>query len=43
MLVKRLNKNAKMPVRGTIGVAGRDLNSIENIVIPRKTRAVVKT
>ena len=41
--VKRLNKNVKMPVSGTIGAAGYGLSSAENIVIPGKTRAVVKT
>ena len=43
LLVKRLNKNAKMPVRGTVGSAGYDLSSADNVVIPGKSRAVVKT
>ena len=43
MLVKRLNKNAVLPVRGTSGSAGYDLSSADNVIIPRKTKAVVKT
>ena len=41
--VKRLNKNAKMPVKSTIGAAGYDLSSAEVILIPRHSRAVVWT
>ena len=43
LLVKRLCNNAALPKRGTEGAAGYDISSAQEIVIPAKGKAVVKT
>lgn len=41
--VKLLSDNAKLPYRATSGSAGYDLFSAEDIVVPAKGKALVKT
>ena len=41
--MKRVNKNAKLPVRGTSGVAGYDLAVAEAAVVPAHGKCLVKT
>ena len=41
--MKRVNKNAKLPVRGTSGAAGYDLAAVEATVVPAHGKCLVKT
>ena len=41
--IKRVNKNAKLPVRGTNGPAGYDLAAVEATVVPAHGKYLVKT
>ena len=41
--IKRTCKNAKLPVRGTAGVAGYDLAAAQAAVIPAHGKVLVKT
>jgi len=41
--IKKLHPNAKIPKRANPTDAGADLHSIENIVIPPRSRAIVQT
>ena len=41
--MKRLSKNAKILVRGTIGAVGYDLSSAKAVFIPGHSRVVVQT
>ena len=43
MKMKRVNKNAKLPVRGTSGAAGYDLAIAEAAVVPAHSKCLVKT
>jgi dUTP pyrophosphatase len=43
LLVKLLNRDAKVPSRGSNKAAGYDLSSIEEVIIPPRDRKVVKT
>ena len=40
--MKRVNKNAKLPVRGTSGVAGYDLAAAEVVGVPAHGKCLVK-
>ena len=42
-LVRRLNNNTKVPVRGTSGAAGYDRSLAEHVIIPGRSRSAVKT
>ena len=41
--MKRVNKNAKLPVKGTSGAVGYDLAAAEAAVIPAHGKCLVKT
>ena len=41
--VKRMNVNARLPVRGTPGAAGYDLSAAQTAVIPAHDKCLVKT
>ena len=41
--IKRLNVNAKLPVRGTEGAAGYDLSAAQAAVVPAHGKCLVKT
>ena len=41
--VKRVNKNAKLPVRGSMGAAGYDLAAAQAAVVPAHGKCLVKT
>ena len=41
--VKRVNKNAKLPVRGTAGSAGYDLAVVQAAVVPAHCKSLVET
>ena len=41
--MKRLNMNAKLPVKGTAGAAGYDLSAAQAIVVPAHGKCLVKT
>ena len=41
--VKRVCKNAKLPVRGTAGAAGYDLAAVQTVVVPAQSKVLVKT
>ena len=41
--VKRVNVNAKLPVRGTSGAAGYDLFAAQSAVVPEHGKCLVKT
>lgn len=41
--IKKVNPLAKIPKYETIGAAGFDLASVEEVVVPPKSRTVVKT
>ena len=41
--VKRVNKNAKLPVRSMAGAAGYDLTAAESAVVPAHSQCLVKT
>ena len=41
--VKRMNVNAKLPIRGTAGAAGYDLAAAESAVVPAHNKCLVKT
>lgn len=43
MNIKKLNSNAKIPTRANPNDAGADLYSIESVIIPPLSRAIVKT
>lgn len=43
LYVEKLSKNAKLPVRSTIGAAGYDLSSAANVTIRARERGVVPT
>lgn len=43
MLVKKFNKDALLPVRGSTGAAGADVHSIESLTIYPGKRALVGT
>ena len=41
--IKRMNVNAKLPVRGTAGAAGYDLAAAQSAVVPAHSKCLVKT
>ena len=41
--MKRMNVNAKLPIRGTEGVAGYDLAAVQAVVVPVHGKCLVKT
>ena len=41
--IKRVNVNAKLPVRGTSGAAGYDLSAAQAAVVPAHGKCLVKT
>ena len=41
--IKRMNVNAKLPVRGTAGAAGYDLVAAQSAVVPAHSKCLVKT
>jgi len=41
--IKRLNKNAKIPVKGSVKAAGYDIYSNETLCLPAKGKALIKT
>ena len=41
--VKRMNVNAKLPVRSSSGSAGYDLSAVETAVLPAHGKCLVKT
>ena len=41
--MKRLNVNAKLPVKGTSGAAGYDLSAAQAAVVPTHGKCLVKT
>ena len=41
--IKRVNVNAKLPVRGTSGAAGDDLSAAQAAVVPAHGKCLVKT
>ena len=41
--MKRMSVNAKLPVRGTAGVAGYDLAAAQAAVVPAHGKCLVKT
>ena len=41
--IKRVNKNAKLPFRGTEGAAGYDLAAAQSAVVPAHGKVLVKT
>lgn len=43
LYIKRLTKSAILPTRGSAQAAGLDLYSAEDVIIPPRMRAVVKT
>ena len=43
MKIKRVNKNAKLPSRGTEGAAGYDLDAAQAAVVPARGKCLVKT
>ena len=43
MKIKRINKNAKLPIRGTAGAAGYDLAAAQAAVVPAHGKVLVKT
>ena len=43
MRIKRVNKNAKLPFRGTEGAAGYDLAAAQAAVVPAHGKVLVKT
>ena len=43
MRIKRVNKNGKLPFRGTEGAAGYDLAAAQTAVVPANGKVLVKT
>ena len=41
--IKRMNANARLPVRGTEGAAGYDLAAVQSTVVPVHGKCLVKT
>ena len=41
--VNKVCKNAKLPIRGTVGAAGYDLATAQTIVVPARGKVLVKT
>ena len=43
LLLQRLHDNAVVPTKGTPGSIGYDLHSVEDMIIPPKTKAMIPT